>query len=644
MYSGMSCVRRWVGFGALVTLIAVSGYMGDSEAAPARSAATSSGERPLPPPVEVRPEPEGITLADPAFEALPGATADFGRLGGAVYQIEVPEKWNRRLVLYMHGFAEFAPETNVAPMDFRRYLIENGYAWGASSFSSTSLIPGRSADETAALWDYFARTYGRPTRSYLNGLSMGGAASNIAAERYADRFDGALGLCGAAGQTEALMIGADVFVAGAYAAGVTQAEFDASPDVGALIRDRIRPALEDPRARQQFENIVLDLTGGPRRFGREGFRAEEETNWRRVGLSVAAGVAPNRDTNYHLGPLSDVSDEEFNRDVIRLPTNKELLRDFTEGNETTGDLRMPLLTLHSTGDGQVPIEQAQIYRRRVDAAGRGDLLVQRVIRDPGHCGFTTTEQEAGFEALVAWVEHGKKPKGTDVLIDDLRQLDGTFELYPRAGTAEAEAVPGFDDRVVVRGRATVDGAPFDARFLGATVERNGLITPCPGLTAVKDGRYEITVMADAEAKGCGANGAQIILWTFVDDEQLHSTETVRWPGNGRTATFDARFSTAAPDGAAPQTVGFVGEVYDRHGRHLPPGTRVEAYVGDTRCGVASVRRTGSFSGYSLGVVGPDSVAECAAGATLTFRIGGKPAAETAVNEPGSERSLDLSPR
>jgi pimeloyl-ACP methyl ester carboxylesterase len=560
-----------------------------------------------------------------------------------VYQIEVPERWNGRLVLYMHGFAEFAPEANVAPMDFRRYLIEQGYAWGASSFSSTSLIPGRSADETAALWDYFARTYGRPTRSYLNGLSMGGAASNIAAERYADRFDGALGLCGAAGQTEALMIGADVFVAGAYAAGVTQADFDASPDVGALIRDGIRPALEDPQAREHFENIVLDLTGGPRRFGREGFRAEEETNWRRVALSVAAGLALNRET-YDLGPLSDVTDEEFNRDVIRLPIRDDLLRGFTEGNETTGNLQMPLLTLHSTGDGQVPIEQAQIYRRRVDAAGQGDLLVQRVIRDPGHCGFTTTEQEAAFKDLVAWVEHGEKPEGTDVLIGDLRQLDGEFELYPREGTPEAEAVPGFDDRVVVRGNATLDGAPFDARFLGARVERDGLITPCPGLTAVDSGRYEITVMADAEASGCGARGARIILWTFVDDAQLHSTEALRWPGNGDMATFDATFSTGAPDGAVPPTSDFVGEVYDRRGSHLPPGTRVEAYVGDTRCGVASVRRTGSFSGFSLAVVGPDSVAGCEVGAKLSFRIGGRPAAETAVNEPGGEESVDLSLR
>jgi hypothetical protein len=119
---------------------------------------------------------------------------------------------------------------------------------------------------------------------------------------------------------------------------------------------------------------------------------------------------------------------------------------------------------------------------------------------------------------------------------------------------------------------------------------------------------------------------------------------VRWPGDGRTTSFNASFSTATPDGSAHprSTAAFVGEAYDRRGRHMPPGTRVEAYVGDTRCGVASVRRTGSFSGYTLTVVGPDSVAGCEPGATLTFHLDGRPAANTAVNARDAESSLDLS--
>jgi pimeloyl-ACP methyl ester carboxylesterase len=594
--------------------------------------------------VAFRQEPEGVTLADPSFEALPGARADFGRLGGAVYQIEVPDNWNGRLVLEMHGFEELRPEASVSPPDLRTYLILHGYAWGASSFSSTSSIPGRAADETAALWDYFTQKYGRPPWTYVTGFSMGGAAGHIAAERYPGRFDGALALCGSAGQAEGATTPVNHFVAGAYVAGVTQEEFDASTDPGRLVQDRILPALQDPVLHERWQNIMLELTGGPRAFDREGLHLEEDTNWPRAQLIVAARLAPNAGKTYRLGPLSNVSSDEFNRAAIRLPTNDELLRTFIEGNDITGDLQMPLLALHTTGDGQVPIEQARILQRRVDAAGKSDLLVQRVFSDPSHCGFTTAEQEASFEDLVAWVEQGEKPEGEDVLIDDLRELGGTFELAPRPGTSEADAVPGAAARAVIRGNLTLDGAPFDARWLGAIVRRDGLIAPCQyTLPSVDDGQYEITVYAEAEVSGCGVPGAEVLLWTFAANQTLYSGDWLPWPGNGGTASVDTGFSTAAPEGARPPVSQFLGEVYSREGDHLPPGTRIEAYVGEVRCGVASTRRTGNYSGYILAVVGPDSVAGCDRGAVLTFRVDGQRAAETAINDlrGGNDGSLDL---
>ena len=88
--------------------------------------------------------------------------------------------------------------------------------------------------------------------------------------------------------------------------------------------------------------------------------------------------------------------------------------------------------------------------------------------------------------------------------------------------------------------------------------------------------------------------------------------------------------------------GFAGEVFDQRGRRQPPGTRVEAYIGTIRCAVASIRRTGNFTGFSIDVVGPDSVRGCTLGATITFRVNGQRAVETAVNEPGHEASLNLS--
>src|SRR5829696_1783595 len=204
--------------GAVLAVLMAAACTGDGSgrSAPSSSASTTASNHPLPTPVSVRQEPDNVTLADPEFDPLPGARAEVGRLGGAVYQIEVPDHWNGRLVLWMHGFAEFAPEASTGAPDFRHFLIGNGTAWGASSFSSTSLIPGRAADETAALWDHFVREHDRPKRTYVVGMSMGGWATHIAAERYGNRFDGALGLCGAAGTVPGLRIPAEVLVAGAY--------------------------------------------------------------------------------------------------------------------------------------------------------------------------------------------------------------------------------------------------------------------------------------------------------------------------------------------------------------------------------------------------------------------------------------------
>jgi hypothetical protein len=347
-----------------------------------------------------------------------------------------------------------------------------------------------------------------------------------------------------------------------------------------------------------------------------------------------------------LGPLADVASAAFNRAVIRLRTNDRLLRTFVAGNETTGELRIPLLTLHTTGDGQVPIDQAQILQRRVDAAGKSDLLVQRVVRDPGHCGFTNAEWEAGLEALVRWVEHGERPPSTNVMVDDLRKLDRTFELSPRPGTPEAGGVPGAGDRVVLSGDLTLDGKPFDSRFLGAVVRRNGLVTPCQfTIPPVEQGHYTITVLADTESRGCGVRDSEILLWTFANDKLIYSSGAVSWPGNGRTATFDATFSQSTPNGDVPPTAQFNGELLARDGTTLPPGSLVEAYVGATRCGIASTRRAGSFAGYVLAVVGPESIPGCTRGATLTFRVEGRPVVETSVNDPSiNGHSLDLTQR
>ena len=188
------------------------------------------------------------------------------------------------------------------------------------------------------------------------------------------------------------------------------------------------------------------------------------------------------------------------------------------------------------------------------------------------------------------------------------------------------------DRINVRGTATLDGAPFDADFLGAVVRRDGLVTPCQsGIPGVTQGRYTITVLADRAGRGCGRQGAEVVLWTFVGGSKIYSTAAFAWPTRGREARFDPQFSTVMPQGDSPRVTELSGEAFDRDGKRLPAGTPVDAYVGDVQCGVASVRQAESFTGYILSVVGPDSRRGCTQDAPITFQVNGRAATETYVN-------------
>ncbi len=193
--------------------------------------------------------------------------------------------------------------------------------------------------------------------------------------------------------------------------------------------------------------------------------------------------------------------------------------------------------------------------------------------------------------------------------------------------------PGASERGILRGTMTLDGAPVTAQFLGAGVVRDGLLTACQfNIPDVSQGRYEIQVVSDAEIRGCGAPGAQVVLWIFTNGQFIHAQQPAPWPGNGAAASFDATFSSATPMGATKPVTEFKGRVFDSAGNQRG-GRVVEAFVDDVRCAVTSTRYgsdTDHF--FTLVSAGPDYIPACAQGATLTFKVDGKPMPQTAVND------------
>jgi hypothetical protein len=64
-----------------------------------------------------------------------------------------------------------------------------------------------------------------------------------------------------------------------------------------------------------------------------------------------------------------------------------------------GDISVPVLTMHTTGDGLVVPENEQAYKAVVDRAGHGALLQQIFVARAGHCAFTPAETITAVQTL-----------------------------------------------------------------------------------------------------------------------------------------------------------------------------------------------------------------------------------------------------
>ncbi len=138
------------------------------------------------------------------FASLPGLPTQTasGVHNGAGYRMEVPSNWNGKLVLWAHGYRGTGLELTVDNHPLRQFLIANGYAWAASSYSRNAYDPAQGAQDTHALTTLFTGTFGKPTKTYITGASMGGHVTGIVAEQWPQSYDGAMPICGVTPELE----------------------------------------------------------------------------------------------------------------------------------------------------------------------------------------------------------------------------------------------------------------------------------------------------------------------------------------------------------------------------------------------------------------------------------------------------------
>src|SRR5258708_19494238 len=71
-----------------------------------------------------------------------------------------------------------------------------------------------------------------------------------------------------------------------------------------------------------------------------------------------------------------------------------------------GQLSVPVLTMHTTGDGLVISPNEGAYANGVNAAGKGALLRQTFVHRAGHCAFTEAETVAALQVLLERLDTG----------------------------------------------------------------------------------------------------------------------------------------------------------------------------------------------------------------------------------------------
>lgn len=365
------------------------------------------------------------------FNALPTipSTRYWGVSGGAGYRIEVPETWNGDLVLYAHGFRGTGLELTVSNPRIRQFLLENGYAWAASSYSTNGYDVRQGVKDTHGLGVLFDGLVGHPRRTYLTGHSMGGHITGVAIEQYPQAYVGALPMCGVMGDNELFDYFLDYNLVAEALAGVT-AEFPFPADYLTAVVPGVKAALGPAypfvlnAQGLKLRGVTQNISGGPRPAFATSFAA-----WGNFLFTVGTtggtiGVAPgnvqdNSDTIYQIDtdPALSADESALNAAVLRVAQDPQGRHPNGLANipAISGQLPIPVLSLHTIGDLFVPFSMEQIYARRAAAEGAAGSLVTRAIRDHNHCGFDVREEAAAFGDLVNWVRNGVKPAGDDVL-------------------------------------------------------------------------------------------------------------------------------------------------------------------------------------------------------------------------------------
>lgn len=376
-----------------------------------------------------------------------------GSIGAARYRIEVPVTWNGTLFLYSHGYVapgRLNPATVSPAVPISAWLLDRGFALAGSSYSSTGWALEDAFKDQIALLDLFDQRVSKPRRVIAWGGSLGGIITAGLVQLHPDRFAGALPLCGVlAGGVSTWNTGLDAaYVFKTLLAPTSNLQLVHITDPAANLQRatdifNAAAATTAGQARLALVAAVSDLPGwfdstaaepGPGDFAAW---AQAQLQWEsrvdfpfefsyRAELEQRAGGNPSWNVGVDYRHQLDVS--RYGAEVTALYRAAGLdlaadLRTLNAGPRTDSDrpavdyltryisfdgrLSVPVLAMHTTGDGLVIPQNESAYADVVKAAGNEDLLRQVYVHRAGHCAFSGAETITIIQAMLSRLDSGR---------------------------------------------------------------------------------------------------------------------------------------------------------------------------------------------------------------------------------------------
>jgi len=349
----------------------------------------------------------GARQAAAADAAAPAIHVDIGMLDGASYRIDMPVKWNGVLLIYYHGYSEepvvFAADK---PNRLGTGFASAGFAVAQSGYSVTGWAVEQAIAETEALRRYTIAHYGQPKETYVVGHSMGGELTVATIERYPNRYDGALPLCGllepaslALGRGGALLAAFHYYYPTVLPGPIG---VDPATPIDQTLVDKVLAALpSNPTGLAELMALARfkkteDLADGV------VFSTYIE---RDLEQKLGVAVLENADTIYAGGP----DDNALNDGVKRYSAPAAALAYLKTWYTPTGLLLKPTLAVHTTYDPIIPATTLASYADAVARAASTDHFVQQYVKHDGHCNIEGPEMAAALAELIRWKRSGVKP-------------------------------------------------------------------------------------------------------------------------------------------------------------------------------------------------------------------------------------------